>query len=130
MQLACFVYIKRCWLLDKTVIENYAKYVSDLSYKHSLLVFPEGTDFTERTKESSDCYALKNGLQVRAFTEPQCSVKFCLSNAYSKSFRVLTVDVALYCVSWYRKKYFFRQQGFICMDGFFLINVLIPNLIL
>lgn len=64
MQLACFVYIKRCWLMDKKIIENYAKYVSELSYKHSLLVFPEGTDFTESTKRSSDNYAQRNGLQV------------------------------------------------------------------
>lgn len=64
MQLACFVYIKRCWLIDKKIIENYAKYVSDLCYKHSLLVFPEGTDFTESTKTSSDNYAQRNGLQV------------------------------------------------------------------
>lgn len=64
MQLACFVYIKRCWLLDKVILQKYVDYVVDMSYKHSLLVFPEGTDFTETTKKSSDDFALRNNIQV------------------------------------------------------------------
>ncbi|KAJ8954207.1 hypothetical protein NQ318_005802 [Aromia moschata] len=63
MQLACFVYIKRCWLSDKHILQNYIDYVVDTSYKHSLLVFPEGTDFTEDTKKSSHNFAEKNNLQ-------------------------------------------------------------------
>ncbi|XP_074026786.1 lysocardiolipin acyltransferase 1 isoform X2 [Leptinotarsa decemlineata] len=63
MQLACFVYIKRCWILDKKILLKYIDYVSDLSYKHSLLVFPEGTDFTRETKISSDKFAERNNIQ-------------------------------------------------------------------
>lgn len=50
--------------MDRKIIQDYARYVADLSYKHSLLVFPEGTDFTEGTKKGSDNFASKNGLQV------------------------------------------------------------------
>ncbi|XP_018565137.1 lysocardiolipin acyltransferase 1-like [Anoplophora glabripennis] len=63
MQLACFVYIKRCWLLDKEILQRYVDYVADISYKHSLLVFPEGTDFTEDTKKNSDDFAARNNIQ-------------------------------------------------------------------
>ncbi|KAJ8916630.1 hypothetical protein NQ315_000275 [Exocentrus adspersus] len=63
MQLACFVYVKRCWVLDKAILQRYVDYVADTSYKHSLLVFPEGTDFTHNTKRSSDRFAEKNNLQ-------------------------------------------------------------------
>ncbi|KAJ8982567.1 hypothetical protein NQ317_005038 [Molorchus minor] len=48
---------------DKVVIEKYIDYVVSNSYKHSLLVFPEGTDFTENTKKSSDNFAERNHLQ-------------------------------------------------------------------
>lgn len=64
MQLACFVYLKRCWLIDKEILQRYVDYVADISYKHSLLVFPEGTDFTENTKKGSDDFAMRNNLQV------------------------------------------------------------------
>ncbi|CAH1118582.1 unnamed protein product [Phaedon cochleariae] len=63
MQLACFLYIKRCWTLDKEILKKYIDYVADLSYKHSLLVFPEGTDFTDETKKRSDLFAENKNLQ-------------------------------------------------------------------
>jgi lysocardiolipin and lysophospholipid acyltransferase len=63
MQLACFVYIKRCWLLDKLSLQRVVEYFADLSYKYSLLVFPEGTDLTAATKSKSDDYARKHDLQ-------------------------------------------------------------------
>ncbi|XP_063924992.1 lysocardiolipin acyltransferase 1-like [Zophobas morio] len=64
MQMACFVYIKRCWLLDKITLQKAVDYFADLSYKYSLLVFPEGTDFTKSTKSKSDSYARKHGIQT------------------------------------------------------------------
>ncbi|CAH1110213.1 unnamed protein product [Psylliodes chrysocephalus] len=64
MQLACFVYIKRCWQLDKLIFDKYVNYVSRIRYNHSLLIFPEGTDLTEQTKKSSDRYAEKNNLPL------------------------------------------------------------------
>ncbi|KYB27111.1 Lysocardiolipin acyltransferase 1-like Protein [Tribolium castaneum] len=67
MQLACFVYIKRCWGLDKLTLGKAIDYFSELGYKYSLLVFPEGTDFTDSTKAKSDNFARKNGLESYDF---------------------------------------------------------------
>lgn len=64
MQLACFVYIKRCWNLDKLTFGKVVNYFAELSYNYSLLLFPEGTDFTESTKAKSDSYARKNDLET------------------------------------------------------------------
>lgn len=62
MQLACFVYIRRNWRDDMKTFTKYLTYISDLGYKFSLILFPEGTDFTPTTKENSDRFAEKNGL--------------------------------------------------------------------
>ncbi|CAH0548943.1 unnamed protein product [Brassicogethes aeneus] len=62
MQLACFAYIRRYWTEDMRTLQKYLDYVSDLNYKFSLILFPEGTDFTESTKSSSDRFAEKNNL--------------------------------------------------------------------
>ncbi|XP_057664476.1 lysocardiolipin acyltransferase 1-like [Diorhabda carinulata] len=64
MQLACFVYIQRCWQMDRLILKKYVEYVSDINYKHSLLIFPEGTDLTEATKKNSDKFAIKNDLPL------------------------------------------------------------------
>ncbi|XP_044260694.1 lysocardiolipin acyltransferase 1-like [Tribolium madens] len=63
MQLACFVFIKRCWVLDKLTLGKAIDYFSNLKYKYSLLIFPEGTDFTTSTKAKSDDYAKKNDFE-------------------------------------------------------------------
>lgn len=57
MQTACFLFIKRYWAEDKCKIQNIIEYFSRLSYKFSLLLFPEGTDLTEHTKEMSHKYS-------------------------------------------------------------------------
>ncbi|XP_019871786.1 lysocardiolipin acyltransferase 1 [Aethina tumida] len=62
MQLACFVYIRRNWRDDLKTFTKYLTYISDLGYKFSLILFPEGTDFTPTTKGNSDRFAEKNGL--------------------------------------------------------------------
>lgn len=64
MQLACFLYIKRAWICDKRKLQNLVDYFCALTYKFTLLLFPEGTDLTETTKEISDKYAKQNGLGV------------------------------------------------------------------
>lgn len=64
MQLACFVYIKRCWMSDKRILEKVVKYFSAINYKYSLILFPEGTDLTETTKQKSNMYAKKNNLHT------------------------------------------------------------------
>ncbi|KAL3284654.1 hypothetical protein HHI36_018808 [Cryptolaemus montrouzieri] len=63
MQLTSSIFIKRCWHMDKIIFEKFCYYVSMISYKCSILIFPEGTDFTEETKKKSDSYAIKNNLQ-------------------------------------------------------------------
>ncbi|KAB0791403.1 hypothetical protein PPYR_03203 [Photinus pyralis] len=63
MQLACFLYIKRSWSLDRAKIDEYINYFCEICYKYTLLIFPEGTDFTETTKENSNRYAKKHDLQ-------------------------------------------------------------------
>lgn len=62
MQLSCFLYIKRNWSHDRSKIEGYIDYFCDIYYKYSLLIFPEGTDFTSSTRVSSNKYAEKNNL--------------------------------------------------------------------
>lgn len=64
MQLACFLYIKRAWIHDKKKIQALIDYFCGISYKYSLLLFPEGTDFTNSTRENSNKYAERNNLQV------------------------------------------------------------------
>lgn len=67
MQMACFIFIKRCWLTDKLTLQKAVDYFSNLNYKFSLLVFPEGTDLTTATKKKSDEYAEKHNLQKYDF---------------------------------------------------------------
>lgn len=67
MQLSCFLYIKRNWTVDKIKVENMIGYYGSMKYKFSLLIFPEGTDLTPRTKIISDKYAEKNNLQKYDF---------------------------------------------------------------
>lgn len=63
MQLSFWIFIKRFWDTDRDTLKKLCDYIEALSYKFSLVVFPEGTDFTEETKEKSDSFALKNNLQ-------------------------------------------------------------------
>ncbi|KAF7274012.1 hypothetical protein GWI33_013302 [Rhynchophorus ferrugineus] len=62
MQLGFYLFINRNWDRDQAIMKSYVDYVSDMNYKHVMAIFPEGTDFTAKTKESSDRYADKNGL--------------------------------------------------------------------
>lgn len=64
MQLASFLYIKRCWLYDKATFSKVIAYFHQLSYKYTLLVFPEGTDLTDSTRRNSNNYAKRHNLQV------------------------------------------------------------------
>ncbi|GJQ78024.1 hypothetical protein Trydic_g2372 [Trypoxylus dichotomus] len=60
MQLACFLYIKRCWTADKPKVRAMVDYFCGTSYKFALLLFPEGTDFTIATKKISNKFAESN----------------------------------------------------------------------
>ncbi|KAL3284655.1 hypothetical protein HHI36_018809 [Cryptolaemus montrouzieri] len=63
MQLTLWLFIKRSWKKDKETLEKFCDYIEALNYKFNILVFPEGTDFTEETKKKSDAYAKKNHLE-------------------------------------------------------------------
>ncbi|XP_066255761.1 lysocardiolipin acyltransferase 1-like [Euwallacea similis] len=62
MQMAMYSFIKRNWEEDKRLLDDYIEYVRDLEYKHLLILFPEGTDLTQKTKLASDKFAIANGL--------------------------------------------------------------------
>lgn len=64
MQLSCFVYIKRCWNLDKNRLRKLVDYFSRIKYKYTLVLFPEGTDLTGHTQRGSNRHAEKNNLPV------------------------------------------------------------------
>ncbi|XP_060534154.1 lysocardiolipin acyltransferase 1-like [Cylas formicarius] len=63
MQLSGYLFVKRNWSIDKETVEKYINFVSNICYKHVLVLFPEGTDLTEKTKRGSDRYAEKNHLK-------------------------------------------------------------------
>ncbi|XP_018334204.1 lysocardiolipin acyltransferase 1-like [Agrilus planipennis] len=67
MQLSCFLYVKRSWMFDKSKLEKILTYFCEMSYKFSLLVFPEGTDLTPETIEASTKFAEKNNLQKYSY---------------------------------------------------------------
>lgn len=65
MQLCCYLFVKRNWRSDELLINGFINYYSRLKpYALNLLLFPEGTDFTPRTKDLSDVYAKQNHLQL------------------------------------------------------------------
>lgn len=64
MQLSLCLYIKRNWTSDKYSFAKVADYIASLNYKCCLMLFPEGTDMTPRTKRNSDRFAEKNNLKI------------------------------------------------------------------
>ncbi|CAH1991185.1 unnamed protein product [Acanthoscelides obtectus] len=60
MQMSLFIYVKRKWQEDKDTLQKYINYITDIRYKHNILLFPEGTDLTEKTKMESDIYAINH----------------------------------------------------------------------
>lgn len=100
MQLACFLYIKRSWDTDKKKLENLVDYFSQLKYKFSLILFPEGTDFTPKTKEISHRFAEKNCLQkYEHVLHPRTTGFTCLARRLIKNNNLNALyDVTLvYC---------------------------------
>lgn len=82
MQLASFIYIKRCWFFDKTTFSNAITYFHELTYKYTLLVFPEGTDLTKSTRINSNNYAERHNLQVRLVTSQWREIQKCTFQEY------------------------------------------------
>ncbi|XP_074662282.1 lysocardiolipin acyltransferase 1-like [Tubulanus polymorphus] len=62
MQIGQFIFVHRKWEIDRMVFDKILSYFIDIDYKPQILLFPEGTDFSEKTRESSNRFAAKNGL--------------------------------------------------------------------
>ncbi|XP_035665785.1 lysocardiolipin acyltransferase 1-like isoform X1 [Branchiostoma floridae] len=62
LETACFLFITRRWEEDEKIMKKILDYLSSIGHRTQLLLFPEGTDFTERTRQRSDAYAEKNNL--------------------------------------------------------------------
>lgn len=63
MQSAGYIFLHRNWEQDKNTITKSFTYFKRLNYKPQILLFPEGTDLTARTKARSDKFAKDNGLE-------------------------------------------------------------------
>lgn len=64
MQSALFIFLIRKWEQDRPNLSKILAYFKKLSYKPQILIFPEGTDFSEYSKERSDAFAKKNNLPL------------------------------------------------------------------
>lgn len=62
MQMGNYIFLARKWEKDKPWMEYCFNYYKDLKYGGQYLLFPEGTDFCDASKQRSDSYADKNGL--------------------------------------------------------------------
>ncbi|XP_050406744.1 lysocardiolipin acyltransferase 1 [Patella vulgata] len=67
MQCGAFLFLQRKWETDSAWITKCVEYFHRVGHKPQLLFFPEGTDLTKQTKERSDVFAEKNGLQKYSF---------------------------------------------------------------
>jgi lysocardiolipin and lysophospholipid acyltransferase len=63
MQYACHIFISRRWEADEREFRKKLFYYNALDLPTQLLIFPEGGDFTEKSKAKSDAYADTNGLK-------------------------------------------------------------------
>ncbi|CAK9859787.1 unnamed protein product [Sphagnum tenellum] len=57
-----FLMLERKWDVDKPVIESYLKTFMDPADPLWLVIFPEGTDFTEKKRDRGNLFAKENGL--------------------------------------------------------------------
>ncbi|XP_071796249.1 lysocardiolipin acyltransferase 1-like [Asterias amurensis] len=60
MQIACYIFLRRRWDTDKPWLSALLEYYGLLRYKGQFLIFPEGTNFDMKTKESSNKFAKKS----------------------------------------------------------------------
>jgi len=77
MQNAMYIFLKRRWEHDEGYMKTVLDYFREVSYPLQLLIFPEGTNLDELTKQKSDSFAKKNNLppyeyvlhpRIRGFT--------------------------------------------------------------
>ncbi|XP_063711277.1 lysocardiolipin acyltransferase 1-like [Symsagittifera roscoffensis] len=62
MQMSRFLFLERNWERDKEHLDTYSSMVIDHGAPHSILIFPEGTDYEPNSLLSSHSFARKNNL--------------------------------------------------------------------
>ena len=67
MQMSNYLFVYRKWEFDKSEFRNKLYYLNALHYPLQFLIFPEGGDFTAKTKRLSDQYALENDLPFYSY---------------------------------------------------------------
>lgn len=63
MQIAGFLFVDRHWETDRPYLDAMLSYFNSLKYTPQFLLFPEGTDFDDKTRARSDAFAVKNGFK-------------------------------------------------------------------
>ncbi|XP_073989489.1 lysocardiolipin acyltransferase 1-like [Rhodnius prolixus] len=63
MQMAGFFFIHRRWEYDRHLLSEMLEYLQKLNHTFQVLIFPEGTDLTEKSISRSNKYADDNNLQ-------------------------------------------------------------------
>ncbi|ESO92039.1 hypothetical protein LOTGIDRAFT_217193 [Lottia gigantea] len=67
MQCGAFLFLQRKWELDRLWMTKCIQYFQRIDYKPQLLIFPEGTDFTDYAKARSDAYAEKMAVKKYSY---------------------------------------------------------------
>ena len=67
MQLLQFIFLQRKWSDDGEYIVESLNYYCDMEYPVQLLIFPEGTDLTQKNQLKDKEYSEKNGLSVNKY---------------------------------------------------------------
>ncbi|KAI3381508.1 hypothetical protein SNEBB_009921 [Seison nebaliae] len=75
MQVASYIFLKRRWNLDQETICNYLKYYEKICSKTNdnyILLFPEGTDFSESTIVRSNNFIEENDIPLKGIRHVIC----------------------------------------------------------
>lgn len=80
MTLFQFIFLKRNWEDDKQQMAKHFQKLNKITLPMWLLIFPEGTNLAESTREQSTRWAKKNGIQDLQHTLiPRATgLRFCL----------------------------------------------------
>jgi len=67
VQHAAFLFLERTWEKDKQILNSMISYYKSCQTSLSLLIFPEGTNITNKTKTKSNDYAAKQKIYNRPY---------------------------------------------------------------
>lgn len=98
MQCNAFVFLDRNWEKDEAILKSSCQYLASMERSYQLLMFPEGTDFCERSKQHSDRFSSENNLaQLHYVLQPRTTGLSCLAldlNQYEALNCIYDVTVA------------------------------------